>query len=184
MEDTTLNWNDLNSETIVMDNIIKQTISNSNNYSSSNSNSNSNIQIPNILTVTNNKITKSSIDNLLLNTNDTEKINNTESSFYDVFQEHTGGGNTNEIDYNFDTSTSMMFDTNESISTITGYSLPSSQSQSQITYSLSNIDTMNSEKSAENDELINSSFNINFENSTSISNLNTSDINVLSISDL
>tara|TARA_B100000575_G_C23119046_1_gene647331 strand:- start:572 stop:1114 length:543 start_codon:yes stop_codon:yes gene_type:complete len=180
MEDTTLNWNDLNSETIVMDNIIKQTVSNSNNYS----NSNSNIQIPNILTVTNNKITKSSIDNLLLNTNDTEKINNTESSFYDVFQGHTGGGNTNEIDYNFDTSTSMMFDINESISTITGYSLPSSQSQSQITYSLSNIDTMNSEESAQNDDLIDSSFNINFENSTSMSNLNTSDINVLSISDL
>jgi hypothetical protein len=173
MEDTTLNWNDLNSETIVMDNIIKQTVSNSN----------SNVQIPNILTATNNKITKSSIDNLLLNTNDTEKINNTESSFYDVFQGHIGGGNTNEIDYNFDTSTSMMFDTNESISTISGYSLPDI-SQSQITYSLSNIDTMNSETSAQNDDLVDSSFNINFENSTSMSNLNTSDINVLSISDL
>ena len=174
MEDTTLNWNDLNSETIVMNNIINQPISNSNR----------NAEIPNIQSISNNQITKSSIDNLILNTKNNEKVNNNESSFYDVFQGHTGGGN---IDYNFESSTSMMFDTNNSISTISGYSFTeksNSNSDSNITYSLSNIDMMNSETSDINNNMNESSFNINFEDSMSMSNLNTSDINVLSISDI
>lgn len=165
MEDT-LNWNDLNTETIAFTNEI-----NINNIKKDS-------QIPffNSISAQPQKVSKSSIDNLIINSNNSQSgggsCSKDLSSFHNVFK---GGG-----DYDFNTSTSFP-DTklsDSSISTITGYSFPNNSASSN-TYSLSNIN-LDSDNSFMN---ASTSFNIDFED-TSDNELATSDIDIISVDSL
>tara|TARA_B100000902_G_C27073783_1_gene795349 strand:+ start:214 stop:711 length:498 start_codon:yes stop_codon:yes gene_type:complete len=158
MNSETLNWNDLN-----------------NNYQT-----NTSVQIP-MITDINSDISKSSIDNLILNSNNliggAKEIS--ESSFHNVF---TGGAN-----YDFDVTTSINLDelakinTTSEQSTLTGFEFASSDPSSK-SYSLSALNLDNLETSIDNTfNSSSTSFGIDFEETTDSNQLYSSDIDIISL---